>query len=204
MQLIGRNMSPYVRRVAIWCALQGRAVEQIPLAATEPADADKIRAFHPGRRVPVLVLEDGTKLFESFAICDWLDENAPDDRRLIPPSGLPRRTCLQRMGLAQATAEKVVALIYEKNRRPEQYHWPEWHERLVDQIRGGFEALEVEAPDDGFFGGDEPDGADIALVCAYHWALVTNPDVVDGRFPKVAALSDRAMAIPAFRETYPA
>ena len=32
----------------------------------------------------VLVLDDGTHLIESWAICDWLDETAPSGRRLLP------------------------------------------------------------------------------------------------------------------------
>lgn len=203
MQLIGRYLSPYVRRVAIWCALQGREVENLPLPVMGAGDTEAIRDFHPGRRVPVLVLDDGTKLVDSWAICDWLDDTAPEGRRFIPATGVARRDGLQRMALAQAASEKAVALVYDNNRRPEEYHWPEWQERLRDQIRGSFSALEALVPDAGFFGGDAPDGADIAAVCAYHFAFVTNPDVVDGRFPKLAALAERAMDVPAFRETYP-
>lgn len=202
MELIGRNMSPFVRRVAIWCALQGRTVTQHALAATEPGDADAIRAFHPGRRVPVLVLDDGTKLIDSFAICDTLDEMAGEGR-LVPAHGEARRDCLQRIALAHATSEKVVALVYEKNRRPERYHWADWQDRLYDQVRGGFSALEAISPDGHFFGGDAPDGSDIAAVCAYDWAVVTNADLVEGRFPAVAALSQRANVLPAFEDTHP-
>ena len=67
MILYGRTISPFVRRVAIWCAMQGRDVELKPLAATEPQDMEAIRAVHPGRRVPVLQTEDGALLIETFA-----------------------------------------------------------------------------------------------------------------------------------------
>lgn len=203
MKLIGRNMSPYVRRVAIWCALQNRAVEQVALAATEPADAEAMRSFHPGRRVPVLVLDDGTKLFDSFAICDWLEETAEPEVRLVPAAGVERRDCMQAIALAHSASEKAVALVYEKNRRPAEYHWPEWQDRVRDQIRGSLGALQEIVPTSGFFGGDTPNGADVAAVCAYQWADVTNPDVVEGRFPTLAALADRAMTLPAFKDTYP-
>jgi len=144
--LYGRDLSPYARRVAIWARLQGRALERRALAATDPRDAEAIRAVHPGLRVPVLELEDGTRLIESFAICDWLDETVPEGRRLVPASGPARRDGLQRIALAHATTEKIVALVYERNRRPETLHWPEWQERLAGQVRGGFAALEAAAP----------------------------------------------------------
>lgn len=200
MILIGRNLSPYVRRIAIWCALQGRAVERTALATTEPADAEAIRRYHPGMRVPALVLDDHTVLIDSFAIGDWLDETGTP--RLVPAGGVPRRDCLQRLALAHATTEKIVSLVYEKNRRPEQYHWPEWQARLVGQVRGGFDAMEAAAPA-SFHGGDTPDASDIVTVCAYQMAEVTNRWLVEGRYPRLATLADTAMALPAFAETHP-
>ncbi|XWN29360.1 MAG: glutathione S-transferase family protein [Devosia sp.] len=201
MLLVGRNLSPYARKVAIWCALQGRNVERVDLAATDPRDAEAIKAYHPGLRVPALVLDDGTTLIDSFAICDWLDDSAPD-HRLVPATGLARRTCMQRIALAHATTEKIVGLVYETNRRPEQYHWPDWRDRLVVQITGGFEAMEAAAPDH-FYGGDMPDGADIATVCAYQMAEVTNGWLLSDNWTGLKGLAEKAMTMPAFAQTYP-
>ena len=202
MILYGRDLSPYVRRVAIWCALQGHEIERRTLAATDPEESKEIARVHPGTRVPALVLEDGTVLVESFAICDWLDEQAGDGR-LIPASGLPRRECLRLMGLAQATAEKAVAMVYEKNRRPEALHWADWQARVAGQVEGTLSALEAEAPEAGFLGGARPNGADIAIVCAFQFVEATNPWLLDPGFPRLAALAVRAMAIEPFAATKP-
>ncbi|MGF1503293.1 MAG: glutathione S-transferase family protein [Paracoccaceae bacterium] len=203
MILYGRNLSPFVRRVAIWCALQGRSLEHRPLAATDPTDAEAIRAVHPGTRVPALALADGTVLLDTHAICDWLDETAPETR-LIPPAGRPRRDCLQRIGLAVATAEKAVALVYERSRRPERYHWPDWIARIEGQIGGGLAALEGGTPAaGGFHGGDRPDGADVAAVTTWQFLEATNPDTLAPGYPRLEALAARAMALPAFAETKP-
>lgn len=206
MILYGRNLSPFVRRVAIWCALQGRSVESRPLAATEAADAAAIRAVHPGLRVPALELDDGTILIDTFAITDWLDETAADanGKRLVPASGLERRSCLQRIAMAHATAEKVVALVYEKNRRPEELHWQAWQERLTDQVRGTLAAMEAALGERTYFGGADVDGSDIAAVCAYQMAEVTNRWLLDPGFPRLAGLAARAMEVPAVRATHPA
>ncbi len=203
MILYGRDLSPFARRVAIWAALQGRRVERRPLAATDPNDAEAIRAVHPGTRVPVLELEDGARLIDSFAICDWLDETAPEGRRLVPATGTARRDCLQRLAIAHATAEKIVAMVYEKNRRPAEFQWPDWQERLAGQIRGGFAAIEATVPAAAFFGGEAPDGSDIATVCALQMAEATNPWLLEPGYPRLAALAERAMALPAFVETDP-
>ncbi|RAH99361.1 hypothetical protein DLJ53_22795 [Acuticoccus sediminis] len=202
MTLVGRNLSPYARRVAIWCALQGRELERLDVAATDPSQADIMKSYHPGIRVPVLVLADGTRLIESMPICDWLDDSMPD-MRLVPATGLARRDCLQRIALAHSTVEKVVSLVYEKNRRPEEFHWKDWQTRVIGQIEGGLAALEEITPEAGFFGGDKPDGSDVAAVCTYQQAEVTNPFLVEGRYPKLTALAARAMKLPAFADTYP-
>ena len=89
MILYGRNLSPFTRRVAIWCAMQGRQIERRELMVAGP-DFDEIKAHSPVVRVPILVLDDGAHLIESFAICDYLDETAPNGTRLVPASGAAR------------------------------------------------------------------------------------------------------------------
>jgi glutathione S-transferase len=203
MILYGRDLSPFARRVAIWCALQGRVPERRKIAIAG-ADFDEIRAHNPVVRVPILILDDGTHLIETFAICDWLEETAPEGRRLVPERGLARRDCLQRIALANSVAEKAVAMVYEKNRRPEALHWADWQERLAGQIRGGLAAMEASAPAEGFHGGAAPDGSDIAAVCAVQFVEATNPWLLEPGYPRLAALVGRAMAIPAVAETVPA
>ncbi|MGF1444577.1 MAG: glutathione S-transferase family protein [Pikeienuella sp.] len=203
MILYGRNMSPFARRIAIWARLQGRALERReirPLGETW----DEIRAHNPVGRVPVLILDDGTRLIETFAICDWLEQTAPQARRLIPSSGPDRLACLQRIAIANATTEKIVELEYEVNRRPAEYQWPDWRTRLVTQVQGGLAAMEAAAPQDRFHGGEEPDGSDIVQVVALQMAEVTNPWVIEPATPRLSALAERAMTLPAFAETKPA
>ncbi|MEM6848462.1 MAG: glutathione S-transferase family protein [Pseudomonadota bacterium] len=200
MRLIGRNLSPYARRVAIWCALQGRALERSEWAPVDPAIKDDLSRMNPVLRVPALELDDGSCLIETFAICDWLDETGP--HRLVPASGIERRDTLQRIAVATSTTEKVVALVYETNRRPPEFHFPQWRDRLIEQIRGGLAAMEAKAPAK-FFGGDSPDGSDIATVCAYQMAEVTNPFLLEPGYPKLAALAERAMALAPFADTKP-
>ncbi len=202
MILYGRNLSPYARRVAIWMRLQGRHAERReipPMGETW----EEIRAHNPVGRVPILILGDGQHLIETWAICDWLEETAPEGRRLVPAAGPDRLACQQRIALANSTTEKTVALVYEKNRRPERFQWPEWQERLVAQIRGGLAAMEAAAPAERFHGGAEPDGSDIATVVAYQMVEATNPWAIDPPCPALAALAERAMALPAFAETKP-
>jgi glutathione S-transferase len=202
MIIYGRNLSPFARRVAIWCALQGRSVERRSVLTFGP-EFETLKDLSPVGRVPVVELDDGTRLIESYAICDWLDETTPNGVRLLPASGAARRDAYQRLAMASGTAEKAVALVYDKNRRPPEHHWPEWQERLQGQIRGGLAAIEAWVPTEGWSTPEGPDAGDVAAVIAHQFIEATNPWLLDPGYPGLAALSTRAMDLPAFAETKP-
>ncbi len=202
MILYGRNLSPFARRVAIWCALQGREVERRELTVMGE-DFEKIREVNPVARVPALVLDDGTKLIEAWAICDWLEETAPEGRRLTPEHGAARMDCLQRLALASATAEKAVAMVYERNRRPEELHWHDWQKRVAGQVQGGLAELDARVPGEGWSGARGPDGGDIGAVIAYQFVEATNPWLLEPGYPRLKALAERGMAIDVIAATKP-
>ena len=202
MILYGRDLSPFARRLAIFCRLQGHVVERRSILV-QGDDFERLKQMNPVGRVPVLVLEDGTHLAESYAIGDWLDETTPNGIRMLPAGGIERRDAYQRLATASGTAEKAVALVYERNRRPEEYHWMDWQQRLVAQIQGGLRTLNDTVPGDGWSKPDGPDAGDIAAVIAFQFIEVTNPWVLEPGYPALQAFVERAMEIPAIAETKP-
>ena len=202
MILYGRDLSPFARRIAVMCALQGRALERNEILVTG-ADFDRVKEMNPVGRVPVLELDDGTRLVESYAMGDWLDETSPNGVRFLPQSGPARRDAWQRLAVGSGTAEKAVGLVYERNRRPEEYHWMEWQQRLVAQIKGGLASMDASAPTQGWSGETGPDAGDIAAVIAFQFIEITNPWVLDQEYPGLKALAARAMELPAFADTLP-
>ena len=203
MILYGRNLSPFARRVAIWCALQGRKLERREISVAG-ADFDEIKAHNPVARVPILILDDGTHLIESFAICDYLDETAPNGTRLVPDNGAARMECLRRLAVANSTTEKAVAMVYERNRRPEEFHWRDWQVRVAGQTQGGLAELDKVVPDNGWSGADGPDGGDLAALIVYQFVETTNPWLLEPGYPRLAALATRGMEIEAIAATKPA
>src|SRR5436853_7835050 len=118
MVLIGQYDSPFVRRVAIALRLHGLPFEHRPWSVW--GDADRIAAFNPLRRVPVLVLDDGLALVESAAILDSLDDLVGPERALLPRSGPRRRDGLRVCSLATGVGDKAVVLLYEHVLRTEE------------------------------------------------------------------------------------
>jgi glutathione S-transferase len=104
MILIGQYDSPFVRRVAI--ALRHYELPFEHRSWSVWADAAKIAVHNPLRRVPTLLLEDGTALVETFAILDALDEFVGPERALLPASGAGRQDGMRICALAGGVAAR--------------------------------------------------------------------------------------------------
>ena len=78
--------SPFVRKIRIGASVLGLDGE----IRIEPADtmnpADSVRQQNPLGKIPALVLEDGTVLFDSRVILEYLDHRAGGGR-IIPTDG---------------------------------------------------------------------------------------------------------------------
>ena len=79
MKLYDRDRAPNPRRVRIFLAEKGITLpmEQVDLGALAQMSAD-YAAINPLKRVPALVLDDGTVLTESIAICRYFEALKPD------------------------------------------------------------------------------------------------------------------------------
>ena len=79
MTLYDGGRAPNPRRVRIFLAEKGIAVptEQVELGKLEQR-SDAFTAINPMQRVPALVLDDGTVIAESVAICRYFEALQPD------------------------------------------------------------------------------------------------------------------------------
>lgn len=197
MKLIGRNLSPYTRRVAIAMTLLDVPHEREYLSVT--ADPARGLQVNPVGRVPVLELDDGDRLIESGAILDYLMELVGPAKSLVPPHGKARRDCLRLMAIASGVLDKAVAAIYEVRRRPaEKVHGP-WREHLLRQVEGGLSALN-DQPQGPWLQGEHFSMADISVAVTMSFLhVMLKESVAGGRYGHLEDLRDRAEALPAFR-----
>ena len=79
MKLYDGGRAPNPRRVRIFLAEKGIAVptEQVDLGQLQQR-SDAYTAVNPMQRVPALVLDDGTVIAESIAICRYFEAVAPE------------------------------------------------------------------------------------------------------------------------------
>ena len=116
---------------------------------------------NPLVKIPTLVLDDGSSLYDSPVICEYLDHlsGAP---RFFPAAGPARWTALRRQALCDGLMDAAILLRYEQALRPEALRWPEWIAGQTAKVTGALDALEGEV---GSFGTDFDIGH-IACACA--------------------------------------
>ncbi|SOE98229.1 Glutathione S-transferase [Burkholderia sp. OK233] len=201
MKLIGPWFSGYTRRVGITLKLLGIPFEHLPYHAYEQQDL--IRPFSPMVKVPALALDNGTVLYDSTGIIEYLHEEVGAERALLAPSGVNRRDALQFIGIASAIYGKL-SDMYDESIRPPEHQIATIVASLREQALAGFQMLESRAGY-GWLVGDALSQADVMVVITWQSAsLAFMPDVVHpAAFRKLARLAARAMEIDAFSSTLP-
>ena len=203
MILIGRNLSPFVRRTAAVMNMVNAPYQQKMLSTAD--DQTEIKASNPIGRVPALILPDGETLIDSNAIIDYVIEEFDTSRQLLAIDGVKRRRILKTTLLAHGVMEKGVAISYEQNRRPKEKIYPEWLMYLEGQLNQGLDALEkIASSSSGWLHGDTITLADITTVCLIDYLGVRMPATIESKgISALLALSKKANSMDAIGKTKP-
>ena len=201
MVLVGMLDSPYVRRCAVSMKLMGVPFEHRPVSVFR--HFERFRAINPVVKAPSLICDDGTVLMDSTLILDYVESTVEPARRLTPVQGEPRKEALRINGLALAAAEKCVQMIYEHQQRPPEKRHEPWLQRVESQANAGFVELEKAMQPGRWLQGDRMGAADVVTACVWRFAqfYVKETGVKAARYPKLAAHSALAEALPEFAST---
>src|SRR6185312_5320604 len=152
--------SPFGRKVRMAASVLGLAGRY----RLEPADTlnegDTLRRQNPLGKLPCLLLADGTALYDSRVIIEFLQEEADTDR-LVPRSGLARYTTLTHATLADGITDAALLMVYEGRFREPTAHSQRWLTHQRGKVLRGLAAFEAAPPDPVL-----TDLAAIALACA--------------------------------------
>lgn len=188
--------SPFGRKVKITAAVLGLS-DRIEITATDTTDpADPIRTQNPLGKIPALVLEDGSALFDSRVIVEYLDHLAGGGR--VIPAGPERFPELRLQALADGIADAALLQVYEVRFRPEEGRNEAWVANQAGKVARGLAALEAAPPALG----TTPGIGAIALACALGYLDLRFAGAWRAGHPALAAWLDRfAAAVPAFEAT---
>ena len=143
MKLSFSPTSPYVRKVRV-CALELGLHEAIELetVTVSPVDANDnyARATNPLGKIPALTLDDGTVLYDSGVICQYLASLRPAANLI--PGDATRWAVLTQHQLATGIKDALLLMRYEYWARPDDLRWVDWYrgqERKVHHALDWFE-----------------------------------------------------------------
>lgn len=144
MKLYWSSRSPFVRKVMIVVHEHGLAerVERLPIVVSMMKTGESLLPVNPLAKIPTLVLEDGSAVYDSSVICEYLD-GIGQGPKLFPAGGPARLTALRRAALGTGLMDMLVLWLGE--RRREQPH-PGVLEGFGLKLAAVLKALEAEAP----------------------------------------------------------
>jgi len=157
-------------------------------------------ARNPQGLVPTLSI-DGHDLTQSLAIIDYLDAKY-DDPPMVSGDPAERANTLAQALVVAADIHPVnnlQILKYLKNELgQDQDAIDNWYRHWIET---GFVALEAMAPENGLFGGDKPNLADVCLVPQMYNARRFKTDLT--AFPKLVRIDAACNQLEAFQKAIP-
>jgi glutathione S-transferase len=143
MKLFHTPTSPFVRKVLIAAHELGLAegIETTFLRPSPLATDATLSRENPLSKIPVLVLDDGTSLFDSCVICEYLDTLHAREK-LVPTAGKERWRVLRTQALADGILEAGIQIFYERAHRPEELQWEAWQDGQAAKARQGLDYLD--------------------------------------------------------------
>jgi glutathione S-transferase len=200
MKLIGSLTSPYVRKARI--VLAEKKIEYEMVVDNPWETATQVPKHNPVGKVPVLMMEDGSALFDSRVIVEYLDTVTPL-ARLIPEENRQKIEAKRWEALADGVTDAGVLALLESRRKPEEQS-KSWTERQLGKVNLGLAALSNELGDKPWCTGNSYSLADIATGACLGFLEFRFPQI-DWRaaHPNLAKLFDKLMQRQSFIDTVP-
>lgn len=191
--------SPFARKVRLAAAILGleNAMRIEPADANDPTDS--LRRQNPLGKLPTLVLEDGTALFDSRVIVEYLDDHAGGGR-ILPRASAARFAALRLQALCDGILDAGILQVYEGRFRPAEKHEPKWLSYQAEKVSRALAVLESDPP-----ALDEtPNVGQITLACVLGYLDFRFAGTWRDRHPRLVSwLEGFASRVPAFTETKP-
>jgi glutathione S-transferase len=192
--------SPFGRKVRIAIAILGLNNE----VTLEPADTmdvnDSVRRQNPLGKIPVLLTEDGTAIYDSRVILEYLDHRVGGGR-ILSREWNARLAALRLQALCDGILDASILLVYEGRWREAVKHEPKWIAHQTDKVARAMTVLAGTPPAID----PTPNVGQIALACVLGYLDLRFAGRWRTDYPSLVRWLDAfAAQVPAFAATTPA
>jgi glutathione S-transferase len=200
MKLIGSLTSPYVRKVRI--VLAEKKIDYEFELDSPWTPETLVPNSNPLGKIPVLILDDSTVLFDSRVIVEYIDSVAPNNK-LMPESNRERAE-VKRWGAVADGICDAAALIFLERKRPPEQQSADWIARQDDKIVRGLSYMSEQLGESAWCMGTHFSLADVGTGCALGYLAFRFPGIVwRETHPNLARIYDKLIQRPAFADTIP-
>jgi glutathione S-transferase len=198
-KLISATPSPYARKVRIALAEKNLPFElltEVPWDSTTTTPR-----YNPLEKLPVLILDDGSSVYESSYILQYLEAKYPQVPLL--PDDVDERLLARKLEvLCDGVCDAVVLSLFEKMR--DGGGSPQWLARQRRKIDGGVAEMSRLVGTKTWAAGDRFSLGDIAVGTLFGYLSVRFTDLPwRSLYPELSQFVDRLDERPSFRSTAP-
>ena len=200
MKLLAALISPYTRKVRV--VLAEKKIEcEMQIVDVNPVD-NPVNSHNPLGKIPTLLLDDGTALYDSRVIVEFLDSVSPISR-LIPEGTRDRLAVRRWEALADGVLDAGLLWRYESIRDKKEQS-KGWQDKQLARMQRGMEQVSKEIGAT-YCHAERYSLADIAVACCMGWLDFRKPGGVDWRaeYAPVGRHYDKMMERAAFADTVP-
>jgi glutathione S-transferase len=200
MKLTFSAASPFARKVRIAAIELGLIdkIQLVPVTVKVGEPNEEYSKITPLKKLPVLILDDGEVILDSYVIVEYLNELAGGG--LIPEYGPTRWRVKSDHSLLQGMLDSMLLCRYENVMRPQGLHWKAWHDDHWNRVWTGM--ARFEARDDLLSG--PLTIAQIALVCVLGYADFRFADCGwHKNYPKLERFHQKMLERPSVKISMP-
>ena len=200
MKVLSATPSPYARKVRIALHEKGLPFELVTEVPWNKGASAPL--FNPLGKIPVLILDDGTTVYESRFILEYLELKYPDTPLL--PRDIDGILAAKRLEVLADGVCDAIVLTFIERQRSERQRSIEWMARQRAKIDAGLaEIARLVRPDTLYANGPAFGHGDIAVGCVLGYMDLRFPELPWRQYSHLDGLFVRLSSRPSFRDTTP-
>jgi len=189
--------SPFGRKIKLAIGILGFDNE-VTIEKADPTDAgDSLRKQNPLGKIPALIVENGTVLYDSPVILEYLDHRA-GGAKIVPDEPEARFAALTLQALCDGILDAGILLVYEGRWRPPEMAVQKWIDHQRGKVQRALDVLEAAPPPLDAI----PNVGQITLACALGYGDLRFEGKWRAGHPRLVKwLDEFAARVPAFEKT---